>query len=229
MSRVFRLWIMKSREGGSNLLEDCPVNTQSRRETERDEHRNYILRTAERLFAERGFLGVTMREIAQRAEFALGTVYRFFGGKGELYEQMIDKKVEEFVEFVTHETASGRTAREKVRKFIEAKLTFFSRNLDFVRLYFAENRASQLYGEQALTQKLRVRYEVLFERLVGVFEQGIREGVFTRADPRMLATALDGLTSALAFSWVERMLKASPSAEIETANRLFLEGALLRT
>jgi len=204
------------------------MKTPSRREREREQHRNYILRTAERLFAEKGFLRVTMREIAQGAEFALGTVYRFFGGKQELYQEMIDKKVQEFVEFLSQEMASGKTVRQKVEKFVEAKLTFFSRNLDFVRLYFAENHASRLYGQHALTQKLRVRYEVLFERLVGVFEEGIRKGVFMDADPRMLATALDGLTSALAFSWVEQLPEASPSVEIATASRVFLEGVLLR-
>jgi len=202
---------------------------QSRRQREREQHRDYILRTAERLFAERGFLKVTMREIAQKAEFALGTLYRRFGGKRELYEQVIDKKVREFVEFLSEEMASVPTACEKVENFVEAKLTFFSRNVDFVRLYFAESGASRLYGEQAQTQKLRARYDLLFERLVAIFERGIREGVFAPADPRMLATALDGLTSALAFSWVDSVSETSPSAEIKTANRLFLEGALLRT
>jgi len=205
------------------------MSAQSRREREREQHRNCILGTAERLFAEKGFLKVTMREIAEGAEFALGTVYRFFGGKRQLYEEMIDKKVQEFVEFLSQQMASGKTLREKVERFVEAKLTFFSRNLDFVRLYLAADHASRLYGEQAVTQKLRVRYEVLFERLVGVIEQGIRKGVFIGADPRMLATALDGMISALALSWVERLPKASPSVEIETASRLFLEGVLLET
>jgi len=205
------------------------VNTPSRRERERAQHRDYILRTAERLFAERGFLRVTMREIAQRAKFALGTLYRFFGGKRKLYEEIIDKKAQEFVEFLSAEMASGRTVRKKLEKFVEAKLTFFSRNLDFIRVYFAESYASRLYGEQALAQKLRKRYAVPFEKLVGVFDQGMREGIFTHADPRMMANALDGLTSALALSWVEHMPEASPSAEIETANRVFLEGVLLCT
>ena len=202
------------------------MNSQPRREKERQEHRNYILRTAEGLFAERGFLRVSMREIAEKAEFALGTLYRFFGGKQQLYEQMIDRKMEEFVELLSQGMASGTTPREKVRKFIETKLTFFSQNLDFLLVYFAENRAATLYGELALTQNLQARYDVLLETLTAIFDQGIATATFARANPRMLATALDGMTSALAFSWVGGISEASPSKEIETASRVFLKGVL---
>jgi len=202
------------------------MNPQPRREKEREEHRNYILHTAEGLFAEKGFLRVSMREIAERAEFALGTLYRFFGGKQQLYAQMIDQKMEEFVELLSRGMASGTTPCEKVRKFIETKLTFFSQNLDFLRVYFAENRAAPLYGEQALTQKLGARYDVLLETLTAIFDQGVAAGTFARANPRMLAMALDGITSALAFSWVGGISEASPSKEIETASRVFLKGVL---
>ena len=69
----------------------------TRRERERQEHVRHILNVAGDMFAKRGFFKVTMKDIAERAEFALGTVYSFFKGKQNLYQQAIEQKVNELV------------------------------------------------------------------------------------------------------------------------------------
>ncbi len=198
----------------------------SRRERERQQHRHYILETAEQLFAEDGFLKVSMRQIAQKAEFALGTLYRFFEGKEELYDQLLDRKTGEFVSFVSEEMAAGRNPSEKVRKFIEAKLGFFHRNLDFLRLYLAETHGCRHRSGKARSESLREKHEGLLGKLVEVFEQGIAAGVFHTAQPQKLARALDGLTSAFAWSWTDKAPGPFPAEEIDTAERIFLKGAM---
>ncbi|NNE70602.1 MAG: helix-turn-helix transcriptional regulator, partial [Rhodothermales bacterium] len=47
----------------------------SRRERERLARRREILDAARTVFAERGFVGATLEEIASRAEFGKGTLY----------------------------------------------------------------------------------------------------------------------------------------------------------
>lgn len=197
----------------------------SRRERERQERIRYILEVAERLFAERGFFRVTMRQIAKRAEFALGTLYAFFESKRHLYGRLMSGKMEEFVGWVTAHMASAEGPREQVERFVEAKLRFLRENLSFLRLYLAETQTPRFHSEEEV-EPLRRSHRDLIGRLAQVFRRGIAEGVFVQLEPEGLARALDGLTSACACHWLEgdRSLPAERLAEL--AKRVFLRGVL---
>lgn len=51
---------------------------------QREERRERILHVARRLIAERGYEGVTMRELADESLVSVPTLYNLFGGKNEL-------------------------------------------------------------------------------------------------------------------------------------------------
>ena len=53
----------------------------SRKQRERLRHRQEILDMALKLFSERGFHNVSMQQIAEASEFAVGTLYNFFQSK----------------------------------------------------------------------------------------------------------------------------------------------------
>jgi len=199
-----------------------------RRERERREHVKHVLGVAEEMFAKRGFFKVTMKEIAERAEFALGTVYSFFKGKRNLYQQVIEQKVDELVASVSGAMADEISPVLIVQRFIEAKLRFFFENLDFVRLYFVEMHGPPLYGERALSFALEDKYRTLLERVSGPIEKGMSDGTFAQAPPEALTTALDGQTSAFVFSWLREVSPDSPEKEIKAAEHIFLNGALAR-
>jgi len=126
-----------------------------RRERERQEHVRHVLDVAAEMFAKQGFFKVTMKQIAQRAEFALGTVYSFFKGKRHLYQQVIEQKVDELVTSASSAMAGETAPVLIIERFIEVKLRFFFENLDFVRLYFVEMHGPPVYGERALSIALQ--------------------------------------------------------------------------
>ena len=73
-----------------------PAATLPRREREKLRQRDELLAAALELFSEKGYHNVSMHEIAQRAEFAVGTVYKFFKNKEDLYKALITGKVVEY-------------------------------------------------------------------------------------------------------------------------------------
>jgi len=207
--------------GGRQVVEKLP-----RRERERREHVRHILEVARGLFAERGFFKVTMKEIAERAEFALGTVYSFFQGKRNLYRQAVEQKLDELVASVSRAIADETSPVLVVKRFIEAKLRFFFENRDFARLYFAEIYGLPLSGEPGLSFLLRDKHGVLLERVSKAIEKGMSDGIFAKASPDLVVTALDGQISAFVFSWFCEVSPDSPEREIEAAERIFLNGVL---
>jgi len=61
----------------------------SRKEREQLQRRTEILQAALELFLQKGYHNVSMHEIAVRAEFAVGTLYKFFKNKDELYKDIL--------------------------------------------------------------------------------------------------------------------------------------------
>src|SRR5262249_34956328 len=58
----------------------------AQREADRKQRREAILRSAIKLFSEKGYDGAAMAEIAAGAQLAVGTLYKFFQDKRDLYQ-----------------------------------------------------------------------------------------------------------------------------------------------
>lgn len=56
-----------------------------RKKREKDQRKELILEAARRTFQERGFLNVTMSDIAEAAELSIGTLYLYFKNKEDIY------------------------------------------------------------------------------------------------------------------------------------------------
>ena len=91
-------------------------------------NRALILKTAERLFAERGVANVCMAEIAEAAGVGKGTLYRRFAGKAELCLALLDSQMSEFqaeaLARFRRQTAEGATHLAQLADFLEALVAF---------------------------------------------------------------------------------------------------------
>jgi len=60
-------------------------------EAEKQERIEQILKAARTLFVKKGYLGATMRDIAQEAELSTGAIYVYFSGKDEIYAKVCEE------------------------------------------------------------------------------------------------------------------------------------------
>ncbi len=84
--------------------------TSEPRQRDADRSRAQILDAAERLFAERGFEGVTLAQIGAGAGVSRGTPGYFFGTKNDLYREVLRRAAATFAMF--GETLKVRAAAE---------------------------------------------------------------------------------------------------------------------
>jgi AcrR family transcriptional regulator len=179
-------------------------NSLPRREREKLRQRQDMLAAALQLFSEKGYHNVSMHEIAQNSEFAIGTLYKFFKNKEDLYKALMLEQADKSVEALTKAIEEPDDEVEKLRNYVRAKRQFFHENVSMVRLYFAETRGASFNITAGLDREIRDRYGHLVETLASIFKSGIDRKRFVKiADPYHLAVAMESLTNGFLFLWLE--------------------------
>jgi TetR/AcrR family transcriptional regulator, regulator of cefoperazone and chloramphenicol sensitivity len=92
---------------------------------ERDrETRERLLKAAARLFADRGFKKVTVREICRTAHANVAAVNYHFGDKLRLYREVLQAAIDAMraTSDAARRAGDGRTADEKLRRYLQVYL-----------------------------------------------------------------------------------------------------------
>ena len=179
-------------------------NALSRKERESIRRKNEILDAALKLFSERGFHNVSMQEIASEAEFAIGTLYKFFDTKEDLYKSLVLRLANTFHSRLSSVLDAQVDEVEKLRNYVITKGELFSENLPMIRLYFAETRGASFNIKAGLDAQLRKSHDNILQKLANIFKNGIRKQVFNNvADPYSLAVGFDSLSNGFLFLWLE--------------------------
>ena len=99
-----------------------------RRERERQELRQKILKAARELLVKRGYEAVTMREIAKRIEYSATALYKHFADKDALVRELVR---EDFTAFAQRFVEQVATTGDPVERMARAGLVY----LDFAEQY----------------------------------------------------------------------------------------------
>jgi TetR/AcrR family transcriptional regulator len=175
-----------------------------RREREKMRQRQEMLATALDLFSQKGYHNVSMHEIAGQAEFAIGTLYKFFQNKEDLYKALVLEQCDMFEEALTRAIEEPHDEVEKLRNYVRTKSEKFRSNLPFVRLFLTESRGISFNIKAGLNEELRMRYVRFLQKLALIFDRGIKSNRFKNiADPYYLAAALDSALDASLLLWLD--------------------------
>jgi len=175
----------------------------SRREREKLRQRKEILAAALRLFSEKGYHNVSMQEIAETAEFAIGTLYKFFQNKEDLYKALVMEQCDRFEAAFLAAIEGPGDEIERLRNFVRVHGDMFRANLSFIRLFLAESKGASFNLKAGLDEDLRKRLYGFLEKLALVFESGMNNQRFQKiADPYALAVALDSVIDSFLLHWV---------------------------
>jgi len=196
----------------------------SRKEREYLAHREEILSAAEKVFAAKGFFPTTMSDIARKAEFGTGTLYKYFKSKEELYFTLIDEKVEEVNRLVNAELSKKTSAIERMRKALELQFEFVERNRDFFRIYISERNRFEWTVKDELGKGLHEKMVTYIHILAEVMRQGIREREFKSMNPIDLAHAWVGMVNSFVFEWLISREDYPLISKLDTVLEIFLGG-----
>ena len=199
----------------------------SRREREKLRQRQEMLDTALNLFSQKGYHNVSMHEIAQKAEFAIGTLYKFFQNKEDLYKALLLELCDEFDDSIMQAIEPPQDEVEKLRCYVQAKTEVVRRNLRFIRLYLAESRGASFNIKAGLDDEIRKRYYDSLENIAAIFASGIKNQRFKKiADPYYLAVALASVLDAFLLLWLDAPERHPYPEDPDTILDIFFKGLL---
>lgn len=183
-----------------------------------------VLDAAATVFADKGYLGASTRDIAERLGVRQASLYYYFSSKEAALAAICELGVRDFIEHLRNIIAGPGTAAEKLRAAIANHLSpLRSRpEADYIRVFLRHRHELPDGLRQAIAQLART-YQHLIERL---FEDGIAAGQLRPDLNAQLATlALLGLCNSVIAN---RALPRSTSIDeiIDEYAQLFTKGVI---
>ncbi|AYA25464.1 transcriptional regulator, TetR family [Rhodococcus rhodochrous J3] len=167
------------------------------------QRREQLIEIGRALFAERGYEGTSIEEIAQRAQVSKPVVYEHFGGKEGLYAVVVDREMTVLMSMVTESLTRNRS-RIRVERAALALLTYIEERTDGFRILVRDSPMSAEEG--TYSSLLNEAMRQVGELLTGDFS---RRGLNPEFAP-LYAQALVGMVATTATWWLDRR---TPSKE----------------
>ncbi|MDY3126792.1 MAG: TetR/AcrR family transcriptional regulator [Corynebacterium sp.] len=159
------------------------------------ERREQLISVGRTAFAELGFQGTSVEEIAARAKVSKPVVYEHFGGKEGLYAVVVDREMVALERIITASLESG-SWRERVEQAARALLTYVEEETDGFMILVRDPKSNtdRSYSTLLNTAVSQVSH---------ILAEAFRHRGFDEKLAGLYAQALVGMVSMTAQWWLD--------------------------
>jgi AcrR family transcriptional regulator len=165
-----------------------------------DTRKERIIEAATASFSNYGFKGTTIESVAKIAKVGKGTVYTYFEGKEELFDEIVNKTIKQMMTVANESVRDNVALHENIRYVLEAILTF-RQNHSFIFKMIQEAR--ELHTIQIIKTLEKIDDEII-GYLKELIEEQIQNGESVQQDPELLAFLLFKTFHLLTFEWTKK-------------------------
>ncbi len=181
-----------------------------------------ILQAAETLFAERGYQGVSLDEIARSAGVAKGLINYHFGNKENLLVHVLSKGTSTLFAQLDSVIKEKKSAKEKIRAAIEIYLSVASAGPALTRM------AMIATFEAAYSKSLRKLWLAFMDQNLGKFKELVEEGIVNGEFKPVDSWLVTQFVMAMAFEVLRestlRQEPLNPKEAAENVTKILFEG-----
>jgi TetR/AcrR family transcriptional regulator, repressor of fatR-cypB operon len=174
----------------------------------REDKKECILSAALELFAEKGFHGTAVPEIAHKAGVAAGTIYRYFASKEAIVNAVYQRQKSQLLATVMADFPYDGPPRSQVHHFISSVFAFARKHplaFKFLELH---------HHAPYLDDKSREVEASVVAMANGFIEQNVHAKVLRKAPDGVLAGLVWGaLVGLVRAGWEGRCLEITPKTE----------------
>ena len=176
---------MPSRRGrGAVVRDDVPITVEG------GSRRQEVLDCAVKLFAERGFDGTSINDIAERTTLKKPSLYHYFPSKQHILVAVLEDEMSALW-VRAQEIAQIADPMERIRGLLAAHLSNFRRKLPQIRVFLLERTKIDAKLASRYLEQRRL-YDALY---VDTIREGQQAGIFRADDPVVLAYAVLGIVN----------------------------------
>ena len=110
------------------------------------ERREQLIDVSRALFAQKGFEGTSVEEIAARAQVSKPVVYEHFGGKEGIYAVVVDREIQGLTTALTGALTAGGHPKVVLERTALALLTYIESSEDGFRVLVRDSPVAQATG-----------------------------------------------------------------------------------
>ena len=152
--------------------------------------RDRVLQVALSLFAENGYRGTSLRDIARRIGIKAPSLLHHFPSKEQLYVAVLDRIFEGLEESAQRVLSGSDNFQGRCRTAIVGAIDFIAASPDSMRIIWREMTEESGIGRQLFKRRL----PPLFAMGVNFIFRGQREGEFREVDPFHFLLSLNSIT-----------------------------------
>ncbi|MGH0035186.1 MAG: TetR/AcrR family transcriptional regulator [Myxococcota bacterium] len=177
------------------------IQTENSRERARAARRQAILEAAERVFAERGFGGATMAEIASKAGYSAGNLYNVFENKEALFAEVLTTRAALLLEAVRASLRKGGSLEEIIDRHIDVVVRFVEEYRGFFVILTQTHLDFDWHEPAVSGDDVRDRFD---RELEAVFEAAVERGEIPPASARSYVCLVQGTTNSHLARWARK-------------------------
>lgn len=178
-----------------------------------------IIAIAAKLFKEKGYSAVTMRDIAQAMDIKAASLYNHIKSKQEILILIVIEIAEEFTNTISQIVVSDQTAIQKIEKVIELHIDITLQNSN--ALACLNNDWMHLAdAELAYFIKMREDYEEFFRSII---KKGIAEGEIKNLNQEVIIFSILSTLRTL-YIWYGRKKGLPPAVLKSNMIQVLLNG-----
>ncbi len=160
--------------------------SQKRREQQKEDLSQLILKAAGEIFLRRGYEGFSLRQVAEEIGYSPGTIYLYFANKDDLLRALAHQGFDDFSRMLETVSASSADPLERMIALWRGYVVFGLQNPAFYRLIFME-RPDFFVNDQAENAP---KWESAFALWTSVMNDAVRAGKIRADDPVKTSDAI---------------------------------------
>jgi AcrR family transcriptional regulator len=205
------------------------MEAKSTREAKKEVLRSFMTKSisqvAKEVFAERGYQGATLEDVAHRLGMSKATIYTYYKNKDELFLHVVEELVASALEATTQDAQAPKDPIEKLTGMVHSTMSFYECERDFFRIYLHEKHGLEVAPKDPHKRTLRDMYIQAVDTLAGVLQEGINVGRIRPMDSRRLAFYLHEMMNTVLVQRIQGKAKTSIDKDVSQLLDLFLHGA----
>ena len=177
-------------------MESAVDRRTQRRQRQQDISRTHLLDAAEEVFGLRGFALASLKEIAELAGFAVGSVYMFFPSKEELFRAVWVRRGQDFMPGMVETVTPAEGTEDpllRLHRLVDYQVGFFRKHPAFGRLYLRFSGTADAVNGVTVDPSVQLRFDEAMRMQADLFAEGQASGRFREGDPQVLSRMFSGL------------------------------------